>query len=294
MSRLTTINAGPLSLVQDLGRFRHQHLGLAQGGAADGYSFFWANYLLGNHANAAIIEITLGPFEGQFDEDTVISICGAEMDPTINGKSVPNWSTHRIAAGDTIRFNRAREGLRGYLGIRGGFQTPEQFGSRSTVLREKLTGFYSQPLAKDDIVNFSPQQFNSGWINKSVPWHYIPDYKNDLELRIIPGYQYRDFSDASIKKLTSGRYRITPQSNRMGYRLQGDAVDWLKGNIISEGIAYGSVQIPPDGQPIVLLNDRQTIGGYPKVGCIRRGDCYQLAQRKPGDKVAFRVVESEK
>lgn len=292
MSQLIIINAGPLSLVQDMGRVRHQHLGLAQGGAADGYAFFWANYLLGNHANAAVIEITVGPFEARFDAETIISICGAEMDHTINGTPVSNWGTHRIAAGDVIKFNRAREGLRGYLAIKGGFQTPERFGSRSTVLREKLSGFHSQSLSRNDTVTFSPAHFSSNWINKSVPWHYVPDYSNDLELRVIPGYQYRAFSDTAINNFTSDRYRITPQSSRMGYRFEGIAIEWLKSNIISEGIAYGSVQIPPDGQPIILLNDRQTIGGYPKIGCVRRGDCYQLAQRKPGDYVVFRIMES--
>lgn len=293
MPRLNIIQAGPHSLVQDMGRIRHQHLGLAQGGAADGYAFFWANYLLGNHASAAVIEITLGPFEAQFSDDAVISISGAEMGCTINEKSISNWSTHRVNAGDTVRFNRAREGLRGYLGIHGGMQTPEQFGSRSTVLREKLSGFHARPLDKNSVVKYAPSPAISHWINKSVPWHYIPDYQNQLELRIIPGYQFRDFPDSAIETLTSSSYSISPQSSRMGYRLQGEPVEWRKGNIISEGIAYGSVQIPPDGQPIVLLNDRQTIGGYPKVGCVRRGDCYQLAQRKPGDSVVFRLNAKE-
>lgn len=289
MSKLIIRQAGPLSLIQDMGRTRHQHLGLTQGGAADGYTFFWSNYLLGNHANAAVIEITLGPFEAQFSDDTVISVSGAEMGCTIDEKPVANWSTHRVAAGDIVRFNRAREGLRGYLGIHGGMQTPKRFGSRSMVLREKLSGFHAQPLNKSSVVEYTPNPLVSCWINKSVPWHYVPDYQNELELRIIPGYQFRDFSDDAIKTLTLNSYRISPQSSRMGYRLQGETVEWRNGNIISEGIAYGSVQIPPDGQPIVLLNDRQTIGGYPKVGCIRRGDCYQLAQRKPGDHVVFRI-----
>lgn len=293
MAKLFILRPGPLSLVQDKGRFRHQHLGLSQGGAADGYAFFWANYLLDNPGDAAIIEITLGPFEARFSGDTVISLCGAEMDCRINDKHAANWSTHRIASGDIIRLNIARNGLRGYLGVRGGIRTPKLFGSRSIVLREEFSGFHGQPLNRSSAVEYVSDPATSQWINRCVPWNYVPPYTNEIELRIVPGYQFHDFSASAIKTFTSGSYRISPHSNRMGYRLEGESIAWRKGDIISEGTAYGSVQIPPDGQPIVLLNDRQTMGGYPKVGCVCRADCYQLAQRKPGDRVIFRIWEKD-
>ena len=286
-AHLTIANCGLMTLVQDSGRTHFQHLGLAQGGAADGYAFFWANYLLSNPPSTAVLEITLGPFEAQFSDDTVIAICGAEQDCTINNSFAANWSTHRIKAGDRIKFRRAREGLRGYLAIKGGWQTPQLLGSRSVVLREKFSGFFGRPIQKKETLPYKSETTISKWINKSVPSNYIPSFQNPLPLRVIPGFQYRAFSEEARRQMTSNSYSVRPDSNRMGYRLQGKAVAWEQGNIISEGIAYGSVQIPPDGQPIVLLNDRQTIGGYPKIGCVRRQDCYQLAQRRPGQKVIF-------
>lgn len=295
MASLKIIRPGPLSLIQDKGRTNHQHLGLAQGGAADGYAFFWVNYLLDNNPNAATIEITLGPFGVQFNDDTVIAIAGAEMNCTLNDKVISNWQTHRIQTGDILTFNRASEGLRTYLGVRGGLQTTELFASRSMVLREKFPGFHGAALQKEIDLQF-PQlttlTTSTTWINRSVPWRYLPDYQNELTLQIIPSYQFSDFDQAARDLIESSRYTISSQSDRMGYRLSGSAIEWQRGDIVSEGIAYGSVQIPPNGQPIVLLNDRQTIGGYPKIGCVTRQDCYQLAQRRPGQTVRFKFASA--
>ncbi len=280
------LNPGPLSLMQCSGRRGMQHLGLAEGGACDNYAFSWANELLGNAPECAVIEVTLGPFEAEVSGATVVAICGAEVNITINKKAVSNWSSYVLVAGDRIRIAPNNNGLRSYIAVKNGFQTPKQFGFRSEVSKESL---FPRIVSAGALLPFEP--FLCGeWLNKSMPWRFTPDYKAELVLRVFPSYQHSGFTDTSLQAFTEAEYCITSSCDRMGYRLSGKSIEWQGGGILSEGIAFGSVQIPPDGQPIVLLNDRQTIGGYPKIGCVLREDCHQLAQRQAGQKVRFEFL----
>jgi len=280
------VSAGLLTTVQDLGRFGYQHLGVTTGGPLDEYSFTWANHLLGNSANAAMLEITYGGLELLAEVDTNIALTGADLGATLNGEAIKPWRTYRVTGADQLKFHSPKTGLRAYLAVSGGFQLPSLLGSCSTVMREGIGGLDSDgaKLKVGDNLSCSSAQRQP---IREVPLSDVPDYRTDLELGLIEGYQIADFSSEQVRRLFSTEYQITPDIDRMGYRLKGLAIKPARSGIISEGIAAGAVQIPADGQPIVLMSDRQTIGGYPKPGCISRLGMGQLAQRGPGAVVRF-------
>lgn len=282
------IKAGPLSLLQDRGRFGYQQLGISPSGAADRHAFAWACYLLGNAQSHAALEITLGPLSLRAQATTSFALTGAETSARIDDSPIKPWCTHEIHAGQTLHLGMARDGLRSYLAVPGGFQAPLVYGSCATSVREKLGGLHGdgRALTAGDNLLFSARLTAA----RCVPGNYIPDYRQELTLRLIPGYQFAQFDSKDIDRLLNTVYTVSPQADRMGYHLQGEAIGQRVPGIVSEGIAYGAVQVPPSGQPIVLLSDRQTIGGYPKLGCIAPLDAAQLAQRRPGAAIRFALT----
>jgi biotin-dependent carboxylase-like uncharacterized protein len=294
---LEIIKPGIHSLIQDLGRFGFQHLGITPGGPADLHAFLWANKLLNNTSNSACIEIHYGLLALRVLIDTEVAICGADFNVTINSIPVLNWQTHPVKVNDMLQFSGAKTGKCGYLAIKGGILTPPILGSRSTVVRDELSKITSTPLQRAQILPASPPLPHNDIVQSQVPRHYCsqvprhyrPDYTTPLILTLLPCYQWRHFSHEQQTKLLDNTYHVSPQSDRMGYRLSGEAIAHLPTKLASEGIALGSVQLPADGQPIVLLQDRQTIGGYPKAGVISTLDCGQLFQRQQGARVKFRL-----
>ncbi len=288
------IRPGFLSLVQDYGRYGQQHLGMATGGPLDEHAFLWANRLLGNHYNCATLEITLGQVRLHAQQTTRIAIAGGDLGACINDQPIAPWCSYRIGAGDSLSFAGPRKGLRAYLAVCGGFEAPLRYGSCATVMREACGGLHGdgRRLEAGDRLGLRQQRGDCARIangpSQQVPPRFVPDYTAPLCLRLLPAYQYHHFDRAQREQLFSSDYRVSPDSDRMGYRLTGPAIGSGLDGIISEGIAYGAVQVPGDGQPIVLLRDRQTIGGYPKVGCVAALDAAQLAQRAPGAVVRFR------
>ncbi|MEX1056617.1 MAG: biotin-dependent carboxyltransferase family protein, partial [Natronospirillum sp.] len=288
MSVLIVNRPGFQTLLQDQGRQGSQRAGLTEGGAADQHAYRWANKLLDNGNNAACLEILMGQFDATVTDDVLIAVTGADLAFTINGKAAENWSSHWLQAGDKIAFNRPLSGLRAYLAVAGGWQTPQCFGSRSVVIREHLGGLDGGPIKAGDRLVFNEQQRQA---QRQLAPQYIPDYQADLTLQVVPGYQYAEFSGLDRRRFTSSRYTISNQIDRMGYRLKGPIIVPKIDGVISEGIAMGAVQVPRDGQPIVLLRDRQTIGGYPKIGCVSSLCCSKLSQRGPGAQVTFEFAE---
>jgi len=291
MTEFTIRQPGWQATIQDVGRSGYFHQGLSQGGAVDEHAFQWANKVLGNSASAACIEILLGNFEAVFNTDTTIVVTGADIPVTLNGNLIENWCSHRVTQGDVISFKQARSGLWAYLGVAGGWQTPQQFGSRSVVVREKLGGLDGGPLKKGDLLSCIPAPEQP---LRCVPWAHRPDYRKPLTLKVIPGYQHDLFSLVARRTFETADYKISNDINRMGFKLQGPAVPAQTQKLASEGIAYGAIQIPPDGLPIVLLKDRQTIGGYPKIGCVASLDCARLSQCSPGNSVSFEFADIER
>ena len=280
------IKSGPLSLIQDFGRYGQQRIGYTQGGPMDEHAFLWANRLLGNPPGATQIEITYGGLELRAMSATTAALTGADLGATLNGKPVAPWFSFHLESGDRLFFNTPLKGLRAYLAVTGGLQVIPQLGSCSTVMREKIGGVDQQggKLQQGDSIPYNGRKKS---ILMRVRRRYIPDYDASLNLRLMPGYQVHHFPAQSLQRLFSEQYTISQQIDRMGYRLSGVQIKCSLPGIVSEGISYGAVQIPSDGQPIVLMKDRQTIGGYPKVGCIAALDAAQLAQRMPGARVRF-------
>lgn len=283
--------AGPLSLIQDAGRKNVQHLGISQCGAMDQHAFNWANKLLNNTENAAVIESTFGLLKGTFSRDTKISLSGAQCNAKINNIAIANWSSHRVKAKDVLTLNGTNSGMRSYLAIHGGFQTHKAQNSRSMHPKENWDKNLFNALNDDMEIEYSPiNKHEAQKRNRSTPWYLIPNYDETLFVNVYPSYQFDQFDQKTIETFTHANYTITADSNRMGVRLQGEAIEWHHPPITSEPIAYGSIQIPPNGQPIILLNDRQTLGGYPKIGCAKKEDCWKLSQRRPNQKVGFKFI----
>tara|TARA_R110001583_G_scaffold125319_3_gene276885 strand:+ start:6863 stop:7786 length:924 start_codon:yes stop_codon:yes gene_type:complete len=278
--------SGALSLLQDLGRFGFQNIGVTPGGAMDNHAFNWANKLLNNPQGSAQIEITVGGFKARFNDATSFSICGAEAPISLNGKIITTWSSHHAQSGDLLEIGYATKGLRIYLSVAGGFRVTKTLNSCSTVMRDKLGGLNQegQKLQDGDCI---PYLGNLVPFSRKVPDCFIVDYRKTIEIGVLPTYQFNDFSLVAKNIFFSSEYTITPFSNRMGYRLNGPSIPSNYSDFISEGIALGAIQVPKNGQPIILMNDRQTIGGYPKMGCVCNKDLSLLAQSPPGTKIQF-------
>ncbi|ASG05667.1 allophanate hydrolase [Vibrio anguillarum] len=284
---LQVIKPGQLSLIQDFGRFGLSHIGVTQSGPIDDYAYSWANHLLGNRINLATLEITLGQAEFHVKHPCMLAIAGGDLSATLDGKLIGNWQSFSAQAGQTLKFGLAKNGLRAYLAVRGGFIVPHHLGSVATVPKEQLGGLTQNgvPLQTGDSLYFNPHAIDNKPVH--ITFRYKPDYNLPLKLRVIEGYQALQFSSQQLDRFYQTSFTVSQHADRMGYRLNGDTVTPPATPILSEGIALGAIQIPPDGQPIILLNDRQTIGGYPKLGCVARIDLPRLAQAKPGQSIRF-------
>jgi len=294
---------GPLSLIQDQGRFGQQHMGLTTGGVADAHAYYWLNRLLSHDQNAPCIEVTLGGLTLVCQSSQVICVTGANTPLFINHRQKRMWCCHLVQAGDIISLGYANAGVRAYLGVQNGFNVVPQFGSTSTVVREQIGGlstnqeFAGKALAVGDAL--SVQKFiatdNLPPTDKLLALgdKNIPRYHSALTLRLVLGYQDDDFSDAYKQHFFSTVFEVSTHCDRMGYRLVGGELSHQLPALPSEGICFGAVQIPPDGQPIVLLNDRQTLGGYPKIGSVLSIDAYKLMQARPGTIIRFEVISVE-
>ncbi|WP_108650264.1 5-oxoprolinase subunit C family protein [Dongshaea marina] len=286
MSELEVVHPGVLSQVQDLGRFGVARAGLSQGGAMDLNAFCWGNHLLGNPIGAPQVELTLGRSVFMAHRDMLCVLTGADMHGRIGDRAIEPWQTFILRAGQQLSLGYARHGLRAYLAVEGGFEIEPVLGSCATVTRNQLGGLADgEPLQAGDRLAVGDGHGQKA--GRSVPWRYIPDYSQPLKLRVIESYQQTLFTDEEKQSFYGGEYRVSQASDRMGCRLQGPEVSAEVGGIISEAIELGAIQFPANGQPIILLSDRQTLGGYPKLGCVARVDLPALAQAKPGDSIRF-------
>ena len=284
---LEVIQPGMLSLIQDPGRFGAHRIGLTNGGPMDPEAFQYCHRLLANDANCTAIELSFGGAHFRAHVDTCICVTGADMPLTINGEEKALWAVHPVAAGDEIRLDFAQSGCRSYLGVAGGFLIKPSFGSTATVVRENIGGLAGDKLQAGDLL---PCDETSDRKRFYLPAERQPHYQNRVTVRVIPGYQQNHFSSIEQRRFFSNAYTVSDRCDRMGYRLEGPAIHCDIEGILSEGICFGAIQIPADGQPIVLLNDRQTIGGYPKLGSALSLDAARLAQLRPGDTVHFAPI----
>ena len=282
------LDAGPLTTIQDTGRVGQLCYAIPPSGPVDRRAFVIANRLVGNADGAAGLECTLmGPrFEAQ--AACAIAVTGAAMPVTVNGAEAPSWATIPLAAGDVVKLGAAKAGVRSYVAFSGGIDVPLVLGSRATYVRGRLGGLEGRALKRDDTVRLLPAT------PPVAPRRArdVPDFAGEPELRIVFGLQAERFTKDGLAALVGHPYEMLPQSDRMGARLRGERIGHVRGHdIISDGIPLGGIQVPGDGQPIVLLVDRQSTGGYTKVATVCSFDIARLGQVKPGQRVMFRAIE---
>ena len=281
-------NGGLQSSIQDAGRRGFSDIGLTQSGAMDEMAFGYANFLVGNAFNTPAIEIAMGGASFKARSEMCIVICGANMQPTCNGHSIALWQTHPLRRGDVITFGFANEGQFAYIAVAGGFQTPFTYGSYSTSLKEGLGGLDGRKLKTGDLLHTFGNRCPVD--RRKLERKFIPKYPGTITVRLVKGYQEAMFDTKAQETFFNSVYTFKGEGDRMGYRLSGEKVVPSSTGILSEPICYGAVQVPSHGEPIVLLKERQTIGGYPKIGSIIAVDCFKLAQLKAGGKVKFKEV----
>ena len=285
---IAVLKPGMHTLLQDAGRYGYQHSGVPVAGAMDLFSHRVANMVAGNHGDAATLEITLQGPRLEFSDDALIAICGADLSPAIGPDPVPEGKAVRLRAGSVLEFGACRTGCRAYLAINGGFDVPAVMGSRSTYEAARIGGLQGRALAKGDILRAGTQQpglypgLGHGLSQARRPFAF-PKWSVNQHIeklgrtpqivRIIPGRHWDAFAAGARSLLTESTFRIAPDSNRMGFRLDGPAIQLAEPlELLSEAVSFGTIQVPPGGKPIVLMADRQTTGGYPRIAEVASVD----------------------
>lgn len=290
MKAIKILQSGFLSTIQDLGRVGFQQYGVPVSGAMDAFSLRAGNRLVNNIDNAAAIEATLIGPKIEFLCDCVLAITGGNLHPKINGRAIPMWKTLSVSQGSVLSFGPSTKGCRSYICIAGGIDVPLVMGSRSTFLRGKIGGLSGRALQKGDTLHLCEKN-PAGIKVKELTEAFIPDYRETEKIRVIMGPQANLFAKSACDKFLSAQYTVTNNSDRMGYRLEGLSLDHKNSaDIISDAIAPGSIQVPGDGNPIIMLSDRQTTGGYPKIATVITADLPLVAQMKPKCRISFQEI----
>jgi antagonist of KipI len=304
---IKVLRPGLLTSLQDLGRYGYQKHGVIVSGGMDTYSLRAANILVGNVEREGVLEITLLGPSLMLEKDTLLAITGGDLSPSINGEPVPMWRPVYLKQDSILQFGACKSGCRAYLAVAGGYGIPAVMGSKSTYLRAGIGGFQGRALKEGDVLPLNSSQVQSArfmrqLVKKSVSdsfvstsWfigreHISRDARN-IAVRVTRGNQFEQFTPESKEQFWNCPFKVTPQSDRMGYRLSGPALKLAEPlEMISEAVALGTIQVPPDGNPIILLADRQTAGGYPKIAQVAMADIPIVAQNKPGSEIWFQEI----
>jgi antagonist of KipI len=297
--------AGFLTSVQDLGRTGFRQFGVSTSGALDPFALRVANVLVGNDEGAAGLEITLGGLQLRFEDERLVAWSGGEFDVQIGSRALPAGHVAHLQRGVELKFARAQIGCRCWLAISGGIDVPVVLGSRSTDLRANFGGIEGRALRDGDVVLLGAPRGSSAFAKATAdksppatgisswtaPHDWVSPTSRNPSLRFIRGVDWNRFDDVTIQRFTNHEFSVSPDSDRMGVRLDGselkreDTTD-----LISEAVAPGTIQVPPSGKPILLLGDCQTIGGYPKIAHVITVDLGIAAQLRAGDRVRFSEV----
>lgn len=298
---ITIQEGGIASTVQDRGRFGHYHIGMPPSGAMDKYAHTVANYLVGNDADAATIEMTYQGITATFDEDSVIAITGADMSPTLNGESIGTWETVAVDAGDELELAFATEGARAYLAVAGGVDVPEVMGSRSTYTLVGIGGHEGRSLEEgDELAIGEADGTPNELVGTQLDEEYVPSYADEDTVRVVLGLTDYRLTEESKETLCEAEWTVSPEADRIGYRLDGPELEFKErdqpfgagtdpSNVVDLGYPIGSIQMPQ--KPIVLLQDAVTGGGYATVGTVISADRGLLAQRQTHKSVYFENVD---
>ena len=280
---IQVIKPGLLDMVMDLGRAGFRSQGVPAGGAADAWALIVANRLVGNPDDVAGLEMTQIGSAFRFIHGGVAALTGADMGAFLNNQAILPNQRFVISPGSELRLDRARHGLRAYLAVAGGIDVPLVLGSRSTFLPGGFGGYQGRALRGGDVLVIGDLNSRQRW-----PADFLQGDKK--RIRILPGPQIADFADAALTTLTARAYRVSADSNRMGIRLVGDTLPYRGQELASQGVLPGAIQVPPDGQPIILGWDGPVTGGYPVIAGVISADLSRLAQLCPGDAACFEFV----
>jgi antagonist of KipI len=292
MNVLTVLAPGLLTTVQDLGREGYGPLGTSASGAADALSLRVGNRLVGNPEGAAGLEMTLLGGAFQFSRDATIAAMGADFGATIDECAVPQWAAVSVKAGKILKFGPTKTGARAYLCVCGGIDVPESFGSRSTHLLSGLGGFEGRALRKGDVLS----------IGMAVTLPLLQNLDDRMlsllgprkTIRVTRGPQWERFSKETQERFLRQAYIVTEEANRMGIRLRGAQFELVSsGEMITEGVSLGAIQVTPGGQPIILFVEQQTTGGYPKIANVIAADIASVGQLRPRDEIRLELVTME-
>ncbi|HFK1748096.1 TPA: biotin-dependent carboxyltransferase family protein [Bacillus cereus] len=300
------LHAGMFTTVQDLGRSYYQQFGVPVGGAMDKNALRLINMLVGNEENEAGLEMTiLGP-KLLIKKTTLLAIGGVDMEPLLNGERIPLWRPILAEEGSMLCFGKVKSGCRAYVTFAGGIHIEGTMGSKSTYIRAAIGGIEGRMMKKGDCFQIGTysemanrfiqdlqkdERIKTKWvISNSV----LPKYKKHLKLRVIADFEYDQFTEESRKAFFTKEYKVSNYADRMGYRVEGEVLNRIEEKeILSSPVTFGTIQVPNGGQPIILMADRQTTGGYPRMGNIISVDLPLLAQLKPGDYVSFEKITLE-
>jgi antagonist of KipI len=296
--RVIVERAGFFTSVQDLGRAGYRQFGVSLGGALDCFGLRVVNLLVSNDEGAAGLEITLGGLQLRFEDERVVAWCGGEFDARIGPTALPAGHAARVRAGERLKFGRPQIGCRAWLAISGGIDVPVVLGSRSTDLRARFGGFKGRTLRDGGVIPLGTSRRSSRLVgttdaisSRTAPHDWILSVKRDPILRFVRGCDCDSFQPLALQRFTSEAFTVSPDSDRMGVRLEGPELKRVDGSdLISEAVAPGTIQVPPSGKPILLLGDCQTIGGYPKIAHVITVDLGVAAQLRAGDHVGFSEV----
>ncbi|MDO4938585.1 MAG: biotin-dependent carboxyltransferase family protein [Lachnospiraceae bacterium] len=284
------LKGGLLTTIQDAGRRGFQRYGMAVSGSVDVHSYIYANILVGNEPTEAVLEVTLMGPSIEFTSPSVIAITGGDLTPRINGEPVRMYKALRVSKGDVLSFGHIKSGCRADIAFAGGLDIEETMGSRSTYIKAGLGGHHGRNLQDGDEVAFRKE----GACPKNIEIREMDppiDWTGNYTVRVVLGPEEDRFTDAGIGTFLSSEYKVTNSFDRMGVRLEGDVIEHVNdANVISNGIPFGAIQVPDSGQPIIMLSDRQTVGGYTKIATIINVDMPMIAQCKAGDKVHFKSI----
>ncbi len=302
MLRIT--EGGLSTTVQDTGRYGNYHIGMPPSGAVDQYAHRVANFLVGNEADAATLEMTYGGPTVEFEEDALIAVCGSDMSPAVDGESVPTWTAVAVGAGQTLSFEFATEGARAYFAVAGGIDVDQVMGSRATYTLIGIGGYEGRELEAGDELPVGDASVD-GQEGSSVDAEYVPDYGDDGSIRVVMGLCDYRLTDEGRDVLLGTEWKISDEADRVGYRLDADVdIEDLfeereqpfgagtdPTNVVDLGYPLGSIQMA--GQPIVLMRDAVTGGGYATVGTVISPDRGRLAQGRSHETVTFESVSIE-
>ena len=281
-------NPGILTTVQDLGRTGFRRFGINPNGVMDTAAARTINIALGNDENAAVLEMHFPASEIEFEDDTTFALGGADFGAEVDGKPVSNWGTTVAEKGSILKFRGKVNGNRAYLAVKGGFDADAWLGSKSTNLVARVGGVSGRALAAGDVLKCASTNIGS---SISIGRSLVPRYSRFPTLRIVAGAEFGLLTAISERTLFSEMFSLTKDSNRMGYRLSGEPLHLLHDKeLVSSGTAFGTIQLPPGGQMIILMADHQTSGGYPRIGNVVSADLPVAAQLGPNDRVAFKLV----